>query len=57
MITLIFKGGIADGDVSNLAVKYDGTWKSVGVLLNTRYAHRSITVLNQIIHIGGQLDQ
>ena len=46
-------GGIGDGYNLNLAAKYDGTWTQIGELAKPRSDHRSITISNGIVHIGG----
>ena len=50
---LLNLGGYVDGEVSDLAAKFDGSWSRVGSLLQSRRGHRSIARGNIIYHVGG----
>ena len=47
-------GGIIDGYSTRMVTKFDGErWNRVGNMLNDRYFHRSTTIGDAIMHIGG----
>ena len=56
---LYFAGG-SDGQVKDgldIAVQFlDPNWVSIGRLMHNRYAHRSISIGDSIIHVGGCSD-
>ena len=50
-------GGYGDNQVIDIAAMFDGGWTQIGHLMFPRAGHRTITMSNNIIHIGGYGEQ